>query len=186
MRLYCFAVLAAKAAISGAGTPLLFRSWQPSGLPLLPHGCIRCRYTRTAPERSNETKAKRRERPGSSCAAGRGLRAAQTRSWQETPNRACTGSVALDMAVSPGRGSPRPISKRNQPASPPDATSHPCFFAAFFSEESAFSPSPTSHFTCGYTNSSRPRSHAPRSTVRRRRRGGRRRPWFWRRRGKSG
>ena len=74
MRLYCFAVLAAKAAISGAGSPLLFRSWQPSGSPPLLLGCIRRNCPQAAPERSDETLMQRRARPGSSCSAGRGLR----------------------------------------------------------------------------------------------------------------
>ena len=74
LRSTLFASLAAKAAISGAGSPLLFRSWQPSGSPSLLLGCVRRWHTRTAPECSDETKMQRRERPGSSCAAGRGLR----------------------------------------------------------------------------------------------------------------
>ena len=74
LRSTLFASLAAKAAISGAGTPLLFRSWQPSGPPLLLLGCIRRNCPQGAPERSDEALMQRRERPGSSCSAGRGLR----------------------------------------------------------------------------------------------------------------
>ena len=35
---------------------------------------------------------------------------------------------------------PPPLNRRNQDRSPRQAASHSCFFAAFFSEESAFSP----------------------------------------------
>ena len=56
---------------------------------------------------------------------------AQTRQGQGTADRACTNPTAHALAVSPGRGLPRPLSKRNQQTSISRATSHPCFFAAF-------------------------------------------------------